>query len=142
MLVGACNMNEEQAKWRQQYTSNIGMKEFLRLGCAISSWILTLILLAIVFGFAGISSKLTGLFLAIVMIAPLFVFPFIAHSWKPGYLLIRRILANENLPKEPYPKSRASMASEPRPRWIYMLGIWHWLLILIIVFIILKWYFQ
>ena len=135
-------MNEEQKKWSSQYTSNIGGREFLRLGCAIGSWILILVGLTIVFGFVGLSSKFTGLLFGTILVISFGLFPFIARSWGPGYSLVRRILGNQNLPEEPYPRSTAKIPRPPLAWWGYLLAIWHWLLLLVILFILLKWYLQ
>lgn len=132
-------MNEEQTRWRNQFVSNIGIKEILKLGCAIMVWIFIGAGIAIAFALGGYSwsSIIFGIFLI-----TMFFFPFVVHSSKPLYILTRKILGNENLPLEPYPSSKVKTPHQPLPWWGYLLAIWHYLLLLLILFIILKWYLK
>lgn len=95
-------MDDEQKRWSAQYTANIGVREFLRLFCAIMLWVLIGVGTSIVFDLAGYSF---GSIIISIFIIMMFVFPFFAVSRKPTYLLLRKILGNESLPKEPYPRS-------------------------------------
>src|SRR5689334_6688772 len=113
-------MNDKQKAWNRQYTSNIGTKEFVRLGCAIMLWIFIGIGVSFAFELAGYSAS--GMAFGIFIII-LFVFPFIAYSRKSTYSLLRKILGNENLPIEPMPRSTVKLQREPRPWWAYLPGI-------------------
>src|SRR5574342_694199 len=118
-------MNDEQKEWSKQYTSNIGAKEFLRLGCAIMLWVFIGVGVSLIFELLGYSvhNIVFGTFFII-----LFVLPFVAYSRKPAYSLLRKILGNENLPREPYPRSNMKITRPPRPWWSYLPGIWFLLL--------------
>ena len=136
--AGANKMDEEQKNWRQQYTSNIGVREVLRLGFAFVIWILILIVLSIPFGFAGYSSSSISWIFSTILVITILAFPFIAFSWKPAYSLLRKILGNKNLPTEPRPHSIVKIPRRPLPWWGYLFGIWFLLLDLLILYIILK----
>jgi hypothetical protein len=47
-----------------------------------------------------------------------------APTRRLGYLLLREIIGNENLPKEPYPRSKVKIPREPRRWWSYLPGVW------------------
>jgi len=55
MAAGANEMGEEQKNWSKQYTSNIGTKEVIRLGCAITIWLFFGLAISIPLGVAGSS---------------------------------------------------------------------------------------
>jgi len=112
-------MDEEQKKWHEQYTHNLGLREFLRLGIAIIAWILAGIILSNITHFPSVFD---GFFIT------LFVFPFIAPKWKLPYNLFRKIAGNGNLPEEPYPRSRIANSLGDRAWWSYLPSIW-WLLV-------------
>ena len=132
-------MNEEQKSLSRQYTSSFSTREVLRLGCAIMKWLFLGIGLSIVFELMGYS---WGFIVFVTFFLAMFVFAFTAYSRKLGYSFLRKIIGNEHLPTKPYPKSRINVAHEPRPLWVYLFGIWHWLMLLLIIFIILKWYWK
>jgi hypothetical protein len=126
-------MNDEQKIWSRQYASSIGTKEFIRVGCAIIIWIFLGIGLTLAFHLTGYSAD-SAIF-NIFFIA-MFAFQFVATRWKPAYSLLRKILGNENLPIEPYPRTISKTLNEPRPWWSYLPGIWFLILELVILYII------
>ena len=128
-------MDEQQKEWQKQYTTNFGAKELLRLGCAIIIWIFVGGGISIAFDFAGYAASFVVLSIFFIVI---FVFASFAKSCKPGYSLLRKILGNENLPNEPYPPSSIKAVRAPRPWWSYLPGLWGWLLLLLLLYIILK----
>src|SRR5512138_1975841 len=98
-------MNEEQKRWSDQYSSSVGAKEFLRLSCAVLLWSFILIAISILFALAGYSSSIMNWVFSTILVFSIFICPLIALRSKSGYALLRKILGNENLPKEPYPRS-------------------------------------
>ncbi|HLO17328.1 MAG TPA: hypothetical protein VK206_21020 [Anaerolineales bacterium] len=132
-------MNEEQKEWSKKYTASIATKEFLRIGCAIMLWVFLGAALALASDLAGYS---WGPIIFGVFLMMMFIFPFAAPSSKAMYPLLRKILGNENLPTKSMPRSTVKIRREPLPWWGYLLGIWHWVMILFILFIVLKWYFR
>jgi hypothetical protein len=105
-------MDEDPRKWSNQYYSNIGGKEALRFGCAISLWILLGMGLGEIF-----HSKL----IMIAFAALLFIFSLLSLLWRPIYLIHRKILGNLNLPTEPIPLRRMKTSRpvhQPIP-WLY-----------------------
>lgn len=123
-------MNEEQRKWRDQYIHSLGSREILRLAFAIVMWVFVGIALSILAG----SSYLFDVFFV-----ALFVFPFIAPKWKPAYNVFRRIVANDNLPAEPYPRSTSTSSLRERPWWSFLPSIW-WLLIDLLLLLVVLGY--
>ncbi len=122
-------MDEKQNEWLKQFWTNHGLKEFVRLGVAITIWMFVVILLAITFD--------NSIFAAIFLLS-LFVLPFLALRWKPGYLVYRNILGNENLPTEPMPRSTVKVHRQALPWWSYLPGIWFGLMALIALYFAIK----
>jgi len=129
-------MNEEQRKWRYQYYSNLGGKEFLRFGCFIGFC---------VFLGIGLESVFHSTSILFVFIALLFIFNALSLVWKPIYLIHRKILGNPNLPAEPIPHQRMKAprpAGQPIP-WIYqvpalLMIIMKLLISLLVMYFIIK----
>jgi len=111
-------MNEEQRKWRDQYLNSLGSREFLRLAIAIVVWVLV----GIVFSILTSCSYVFDVFFI-----TLFVFPFIAPKWKPAYNVFRKLVGNDRLPTEPYPRSPTTSSLGARPWWSFLPSLW-WLL--------------
>ena len=128
-------MDEEQKEWRKRYTSNIGAKEVLRLGCAMILWIFIGVGMSVLFASRGYSNSFIFFVIFFIM---LFVFPFIAYSREPMYSLLRKILGNENLPIEPMPRSTMKIPRQPLPWWAYLPGIWGWLMGLALLYAVIR----
>ena len=128
-------MNDEQKEWYKQYSSNIGAKEILRLGCAIILWIFIGFGISFLFVLAGYSNSSIVFVIFFIM---LFVFPFIAFSRKPIYSFLRKILGNENLPIEPMPRSTMKIHRQPLPWYGYLPGIWGWLMGLALLYAVIR----
>ncbi len=120
-------MNDEQKEWKRQYYTNLGSREFFRLACAIVTWLFAGIVLTFVFK--------NGIFFDVFFIT-MFVFPFVAHSWKPAYLVLREILGNKNLLSELMPLSL--IKPQPRPWWSYLPGLWFTLMSLLLLYLVLR----
>lgn len=120
-------MDNEQKEWKRQYYANLASREFFRLACAIALWLLTGIALTLVFK--------NRIFFDLFFIT-MFVFPFIAHWWKPAYLILRKILGNKNLPSELMPRNFIN--SQPRTWWSYLPSLWWVLVLLLLLYAILK----
>lgn len=132
-------MNEEQKRWSYQYSSNFGAKEFLRLSCALIIWVFVLIIISVLFALAGYSSNLMSWIFSTILVISILFLPVIALRTISGYVLLRRILGNENLPNEPYPRSIIKVSREPRPWWAYLPTIWWILIDLLLLAAVLKW---
>jgi len=131
-------MDDEQKEWQKQFWINFGLREYFRFGCAFIIWIFILVALSIAFAFAGYSANSTSIIFSAILVITIFVFPFIARSWRPAYSLLRKILGNDNLPMEPMPRSRIKIPRQQRPWWSYLPGIWGWLMLLLLLYVILK----
>jgi len=127
-------MNEERNKWNKQFSSNIGARKLLRLGCFVVIWILLAGALSSIF---YTSQRIQILLFTIFLIA-LFAFAIFSQTWKPAYSLLRKIFGNKNLPGEPMPHSTVKIPRQRLPWWGYLFGIWFLLLDLLILYIILK----
>lgn len=129
-------MDEDPRKWLNQYYSNIGGKEALRFGCAISLWILVGM---------GLGEVLHSKLILIVFAALLFIFSLLSLIWRPIYHIHRKILGNPNLPTEPIPRRHMIAprpASQPIP-WIYQvpaifMAIMKLLISLLLMYFIIK----
>ena len=128
-------MDEKQKEWYQQYSSNIGAKEILRLGCAIMLWIFIGLGISVPIAFAGYSN---GFMIFVIFFIILLLSPFIAYSRKPIYSLLRKILGNENLPMEPMPRSTMKIPRQPLPWYGYLPGIWGWLMGLALLYAVIR----
>jgi hypothetical protein len=128
-------MDEKQKEWNRQYTSNINGTESLRLGCAIMVWVLIGVGASLALDLAGYSggSIIFGIFLIVML-----VFPFIAISRRPTYMLLRKILGNENLPEQPYPGPATKIQHQSLPWWAYSPGIWGWLMGLALLYAVIR----
>lgn len=122
-------MNEEQKEWYRRYSTSFGVREFIRFGCAFFIWMFLGVALTIIFR----SSTMLTLFLIIP-----FLFAIVAQRWKPAYLLLRKKWGNENLPLEPMPRSTVKIHRQPLPWYGYLPGIWGWLILLLLLYIIWK----
>ena len=127
-------MNEERNKWSKQFSSNVGARELLRLGCFIVIWMLLAGALSSIFH----TSQLIQILLFTVFLISLFAFAIFSQTWKPAYSLLRKIFGNMNLPTEPIPHSTVKISRQRLPWWGYLFGIWFLLLDLLILYIILK----
>ena len=134
-LSGGEQMNDEQKEWYKQYSSNLGAKEILRLGCAIILWIFIGLGISTPLALAGYSNSFIIFVIFFIM---LFVFPSIAYSRKPMYSLLRKILGNKNLPIEPMPHSTMKILRQPLPWYGYLPGIWGWLMGLALLFAVIR----
>lgn len=120
LRLGGVKLNEEQRKWYKQYISNLGAKEFFRLAAAMIVWIFLGVVLSVV--------TRAGVLFAVFFFA-MFAFAAIAPRWKPTYFLLRKIVGNQSLPLEPFPRNNGPiLPSQARPWWSYLPSIW-WLLI-------------
>ena len=131
-------MNEEQMKWEKQFWTNFGGRAFFRFSCFVGIWILLAVVLSLFFH----SSELISTLLFTAFLVSLFAFAVFSRGWKPAYLFLRKVLGNENLPIEPMPRPTVKIPRGRLPWWGYLLGIWHWFLLLLVLFIVLKWYLQ
>lgn len=130
-------MDEKQREWSSQYSSNIGTGEFFRLGFAILLWIFTGIGLSLAIGLEGFSG---GFVVFAIFLIILFVFAFITALWEPTYSLLRKLLANENLPREPFPRSTTKTSRKPRQWWSYLPGFWFSLLAFLLLYLVIKYF--
>ncbi|HXD09402.1 MAG TPA: hypothetical protein VN653_05005 [Anaerolineales bacterium] len=128
-------MNDEQKEWYKQYSSNLGAKEILRLGCAIMLWIFIGLGISTSFALAGYSNSSIIIVIFFIM---LFVFPSIAYSRKPMYSLLRKILGNKILPVEPMPHSTMKIPRQPLAWYGYLPGIWGWLMGLALLYAVIR----
>lgn len=120
-------MDDEQKKWLTQYYSNIGGKEFLKLGCAVFIWVGTAIALSVVFN--------PGIF--DIMFVAMFIIAYLCVKWQPTYLLFRKIIGNERLPVSPMPGRNKSI--EHREWWSYLPSIWWILIDILLLLAVLGW---
>ncbi len=126
-------MDEKQNEWLKQFWTNHGLKELVRLGLAITIWLFVVILLAITFDNPNYAA---------IFLLTMFVLPFLALRWKPGYLVYRKIAGNKNLPLEPMPHSTVKIIRQPRPWWSYLPGLWFGLLTLILFYFAIKYFLK
>lgn len=120
-------MNDERKKWLNQYYSNFGGKEILKLVCAIFIWIGIAIALSIAF-----NPKVFD-----VMFISMFIIAYLCVRWQPSYLLFRKLIGNENFPLTAMPGRIRS--TEQREWWSYLPSIL-WILIDILLLIaVLGW---
>jgi len=131
-------MGEERKEWFEQFNRNFGVREILRFGCAIVIWIILGAALGVAFEIAGYSA---GGYIFVFFLLMLFMFPPLAYGWKPTYRLFRIILANENLPIQPPPRSTIKTVRPPLPRWYYLLVIWRWILGLLVLYFMTRYFF-
>ena|SRR6266498_3946682 len=132
--TGANEMKEERNRWSEQFSSNIGASELLRLGCFVVIWMLLAVALSSIF----YTSQLIQILLFTIFLISLFAFAIFSQTWKPAYSLLRKIFGNKNLPNEPMPPSTVKTSRQRLPWWGYLFGIWFLLLDLLILYIILK----
>jgi hypothetical protein len=132
-------MNDEQKAWSRQYTANTGAKEILRWGCAIMVWIFIGTGVSVALELAGYSG---GSIIMSVFVIVMFVFPLTGFSRRSTYLFLRKILGNENLPTEPFPRSSIKIPREPRPWWSYLPGLWFTLMTLIALYFAFKYFLK
>jgi hypothetical protein len=119
-------LDDEQKKWQKQYASNFGTREFIRLAVAIVAWIFLGLAISTIVGSSAI--------FAVFFIA-LFGFAIISSRWGPTYYLLRRIIGNDNLPTEPFPRTLIMFSKQPRPWWSYLPSLW-WLLLDVILLVL------
>jgi hypothetical protein len=119
-------LDEEQRKWLKQYNSSLGVREFLRVGCATTVWILAGLALSLL---VDSSNLFTVFFLA------MFAFAVVAPKWKVTYSVLRKILGNESLPVEPFPRPVNKPTLQARPWWSYLPSVW-WLILDLILFLL------
>ena len=112
-------MDEEQRAWLKQFQSNFGAREYVRFAVVFMFWVFSGVALSIILGFGPIFP---------IFVVTVLVFAAVAPKWKPAYLLLRKILANKNLPTEPLPALRTNAPTWKRSRWSYLTGVW-WLLV-------------
>ena len=127
-------MNEERNKWSKQFSSNIGARELLRLGCFVVIWMLLAGALSSIF----YPSQLIQILLFTIFLISLFAFAIFSQTWKLAYSLLRKIFGNKKLPSGPMPHSTLKIPRQQLPWWGYSFGIWFLLLDLLILYIILK----
>ena len=120
-------MKCEQKKWLNQYYSNFGGKEILKLVCAIFIWMGIAIALGIVF-----DPKIIG-----VMFIPMFIASSLCARWQPSYMLFRKIIGNENFPPTAMP--RRIKSTEHREWWSYLPSIWWILIDILLLLAVLGW---
>ena len=131
-------MDEEQQKWYKQYLSSFGVKEVLRAGCAILAWQFLGVALALIIAIPGKNEIFAQVIFGIFTLS-IFVFPFLIR-WRPAYSLLRAIIGNENLPTEPMPRSTTKLPHQPKPWWAYLPGIWGWLMLLLLLYVIIQYF--
>ena len=111
-LLGGDFIDEDPRKWLNQDYSNIGGKEALRFGCAMS--------LGLFLGI-GLSIAFDSTWILFIFFVLFIMFNALSLVWRPMYLIHRKILGNSNLPTEPIPHRRMKAprpAGQPIP-WIY-----------------------
>jgi len=119
-------MDAEQREWLNQFYSNIGRKEVIRLTGAIFIWT-----------FVGVVITVTlNIILGTIFLISMFILPFLIR-WRFMYLSVRTILGNKNLPTEPMPR-RNRPTIQSRKWWSYLPGIWWILIDLILLYAVIK----
>jgi hypothetical protein len=124
-------VDDDRREWQRKFTSNFGAREFLRLFGALVVWSFLCVAIAVIFDSAVISTILTFAF---------FVFLIVSPNWKPTYSVFRKILGNKNLPIEPRPSSQTKVVLQKHPWWYYLPGIWGWLMALILMYLVIKYF--
>jgi hypothetical protein len=139
LMVGDNPMGEEQKKWHQQFSASFGLQEYLRFSCAILIWNFLGVILGLVLEFAGYSM---GGFVVAIFVVMMFVFPFTVWSWKPAYSILRLILGKEKLPPELPTRKTPKMSHQPRPWWSFLPSIWWYLWLLLLFYLVIKYYLR
>jgi hypothetical protein len=88
-------MGDEQKEWHKQYSSNLGAREFLRLGGVFLGWLMVGLVLGFEFNI-GILMIFVSIGFGILWLAP---------DWQPAHLLVQKIMGNKNIPSK-LPKTR------------------------------------
>ena len=130
-------MDEKRREWRRQQSANFGAREFVRFGCAFIGWTFLGVAIGValeVHDYPG-GQLVTGIFLLTAV-----MFPLVSLKWKPPYTILRRILGNENLPTEPMPRLSVRPRAEPRPRWFYLWVAWRWLINLLLLYAVIRYF--
>jgi hypothetical protein len=122
-------MDDEQKEWSSQLSRSLGVKEFLRFGCAFILWHLIGVALAVLLDVPIIGA-------AFLMAAV--AYSAVATRWRPAYRLLRGILGNATMPAEPWPRSAVGIPKPPTPWWLFISGIWFWLLTLLLLFLAIR----
>jgi hypothetical protein len=112
-------VDEEQRAWLKQFQGNFGAREYVRFAVVFMFWVFSGVALSIILGFGPIFP---------IFVVTVLVFAAVAPKWKPAYLLLRKILANNNLPTEPMPRPRTIAPARRREWWSYLPAVW-WLLV-------------
>jgi len=131
-------MDDEQKKWRKQYSSSLGAKEYIRLSGAIVIWEFIGMAIALAIALPGKNEKLSDIIIAIFTLS-IFVFPILIR-WRLAYSLLRAIVGNKNLPTEPMPRSTIKLPPQPKPWFYYLLVIWNWALALLLLYLVIQYF--
>ena len=124
-------MNEEQKEWQKQFSSNFGAREYVRFAIAFVACIFAGVALAILL--RSVVAFYIFLFVA-------FAFPLLGSRWKPTYSIFRWILGNKNIPLEPMPHRPLGLPVQKRPWWSYLPGIWWLLIVLVLLFLVIRYF--
>jgi hypothetical protein len=124
-------MDEEQRKWQKQFSSHIGAREFLILAGVIMGWIFIGLLISLVTNSIGVIP---------IFFVTLFILAFFSTRWKPSYSMLYKLLGNENLPIEPFPRGFSIHSRQPRAWWSYLPSL-GWLILEVILLILVIRYF-
>lgn len=121
-------MRQDWKAWEQQFGNNFGAKELLRFLGVLAGWL-----------FLGLGISLVtrdyAIFFPFLITA--FAFPFACMRWKPAYMLLRMILGNENIPIEPRPHRGFGRSGRPI-WWTLSSGIWLWLLVFLLIYLVIR----
>jgi hypothetical protein len=135
LQAGANQMDDDRREWQRKFTSNFVAREFLRLMGAWLIWTFLSVVLGIALG-VFIDSAVVST----ILIFAFFVLLIVSPTWKPAYSVFRMILGNKNLPTEPRPRSHTKLVFQKHPWWYYLPGIWGWLMTLILMYLVIKYF--
>ena len=132
-------MDDEQKKWRKQYSSSLGAKEYIRLSCAIVIWQFIGVAIALAIALPGKNGKFSDIVIAIFTLS-IFAIPFLSRRWQPAYSLLRKIMGNKNLPTEPMRRSIIKLPPQPKPWFYHLSAIWNWALALLLLYLVIQYF--
>ena len=126
-------MDEKQREWQKQFWANFGGWEYLKYSAAFLIW-----------NFAGIAIAVilhAGAIYALFFVATL-VFTRLATTWRPAYLVFRKVIGNDKMPPEPMPRANVVVLKESLPWWARLPSLWFLFLDLVLLFILIRYFLR
>jgi hypothetical protein len=133
-------VDEAEQERRKELSKYAGPREFFRLGCFIMGWFFLGLIIGLTLTLVFNIKEEIGIAVFIVFSLAVFALPILGYYWKPANSLMNKVVGNKNFSYPILPIPTGRLTFEKRPWYYYITLLWRYLLLILLMYLVIKYF--